>query len=229
MKILVIEDNLKIRDNIIKFFNLSGFLAEGVRDWKEALEKIRYNDYNVLILDINMPVMNWKEFLKELKKLWNKTPAIALTSNSLLEDKLEMFELWVEDYLTKPFELKELKARVYNIWKRNYDKIEDNIIKIKSLDKKNKENLIHINLSKHIIKLNNENIKIWNKEFLIIEFLLRHKWYPQSKVKILENVWGEFEENLELSSTTLEAHISIIRKKLWKSFIQTIKWTWYLI
>jgi len=219
MKILIIEDHPKIRENIKKFLKISWYLAEIAINWKEWLDKVRYSDYDCIILDVNMPIMDWREFMKNLKILGKNIPVIALTSNSLLEDKLEMFDLWVLDYLTKPFELAELEARIKTLLKRNSKNIED---KLSIAD-------IEIDFARHKIYLQNKQIDFSNKEYLIIEFLARNKWYPKSKVQILEHVWGEAEENLELSSTTLEAHISSIRKKLGTDFIGTIKWTGYII
>ncbi len=219
MKILVVEDHLKIRENIVKYLKINWYLAEEAFNWEEALEKIRYTDYDCLVLDVNMPIMNGKEFIKNLRKNWNFSPVITLTSNFTLEDKVEMFELWVDDYLTKPFELKELEMRIKSLLKRKEKEIEDKII---IWD-------IEINLSKHKVFKNLDEMELWNKEYLIIEFLSINKGYPKSKIQILEQVWWEAEENLELSSTTLEAHISTIRKKLGKDFIKTLKWVWYII
>lgn len=219
MKILVVEDHPKIRENIVKYLKINWYLAEEAFNWEEALEKIRYTDYDCLVLDVNMPIMNGKEFIKNLRKNWNFSPVITLTSNFTLEDKVEMFELWVDDYLTKPFELKELEMRIKSLLKRKEKEIEDKII---IWD-------IEINLSKHKVFKNLDEMELWNKEYLIIEFLSINKGYPKSKIQILEQVWWEAEENLELSSTTLEAHISTIRKKLGKDFIKTLKWVWYII
>jgi len=219
MKILVVEDHPKLRANIIKFLNIVWFVVEWAFNWEEAIEKMWKNKYDLIILDVNMPIMNGKEFIKKIRKNWNNIPVIALTSNSMLDDKLEMFELWVDDYLTKPFELKELEARIKAISKRK-DKLIEKIIKIWDLK---------IDLQKHKIYKKDQEIELWNKHFLIIEFLAKNRWYPKSKVAIMEHVWGEAEENLDLNSTTLEAHISVIRKIFWKDFIKTIKWVWYII
>lgn len=219
MKILIIEDHPKIRENIYKYLKFNWYLPEIAINWEEALLKTRFSDYNCIILDVNMPIMNWKEFIKQFRKLWKNTPVIALTSNSTLDYKIEMFDLWVDDYLIKPFELKELEIRIKALSKRK-EKIVENKIIIWDIE---------IDLSKHKIIKSNNIIDFWNKEFLIIEFLLLNRWYPKTKVQILENVWWESEENLELSSTTLESHISTIRKKIWSDFIKTIKWTGYII
>ena len=219
MKILVIEDHPKIRDNILKFLKISGFLAEWAFNWVDALLKISLNKYDLLILDVNMPIMWGREFMKNLREKVNNIPVIALTSNSMIDDKLEMFDLWVDDYLTKPFELKELEARIKALLKRKEKKIEK-IIEVWE---------IKIDLDNHKVYKNKKEIDFWNKHFLIIEFLSKNKWIIKSKVQILGKVWWEAEENLDLNSTTLEAHISVVRKKLDKNFIKTVKGAWYII
>ncbi len=219
MKILVVEDHPKLRENIIKFLKISGYIAEGAFNWEEALKKISLNKYDIIILDVNMPIMWGRELMKKLREKWDNIPVIALTSNSMLDDKLEMFNLWVDDYLTKPFEFKELDVRLKAILKRKDKKIEKQI----NIDS------IVIDLNNHKIFKDDKEVSFWNKHFLIIEFLARNRWIIKSKNSILEKVWGEAEENLNLSSTTLESHISVIRKKLWKNFIKTIKWSWYII
>ena len=92
MKILIIEDHPKIRENIKKFLKISWYLAEIAINWKDWLDKVIYWDYDLIILDVNMPVMNWKEFMINMRKLSKNIPVIALTSNSLLDDKIEMFD-----------------------------------------------------------------------------------------------------------------------------------------
>lgn len=219
MKILIIEDHPKIRENIKKFLKISGYLAETAINWKDWLDKVIYWDYELIILDVNMPVMNWKEFMINMRKLSKNIPVIALTSNSLLDDKIEMFDLWVLDYMTKPFEFRELEARIKSLLKRK-ETIVDDILIIWD---------IKIDFSKHKVYKNNIEVLLSVKEYLIIEFLSRNKSYPKTKLEILEHVWWEAEENLELSSTTMEAHISMIRRKLWTEFIKNIRWIGYII
>lgn len=221
MKILVIEDHPKIRGNILMFLKKSWYVGEGAVHWREALEKIAVNNYDVLILDVNMPIMNGKEFLKELRKkeMWKNIPVLALTSNSMLENTLEMFELGVDDYMTKPFELRELEVRLQSLARRKNNRVEESI----TIDD------VVINMAKHKVFFQNKEVIFWNKHFLILEFLAKNKNFPQSKLTILEKVWWEIEENLDLNSTTLEAHISVIRKKLWKNIIKTIKGVGYII
>lgn len=163
--------------------------------------------------------MDGREFMKKFREKNKKTPVIALTSNSMLDDKVEMFDLWVDDYLTKPFELKELELRIkVLLWSK--ENIIDNSLKLWD---------IIINYSGKKVYKKDSQIELSNKEYLIIEFLSKNKWYPKTKIQLLEHVWWEQEENLELSSTTLETHISTIRKKINSDFIKTIRWVGYII
>lgn len=219
MKILIIEDHPKLRENISKYLKANSYLPESAFNWKEALEKISYSKYDLIVLDVNMPIMNGREFMKKFREKDKKTPVIALTSNSMLDDKVEMFDLWVDDYLTKPFELKELEIRIRALlWRK--EKVIDDIFKIWD---------ITINYSQKKVYKKDSQVDLSNKEYLIIEHLTKNKWYPKTKIQILEHVWWEQEENLELSSTTLEAHISSIRKKIGNDFIKTIRWIGYII
>ena len=219
MKILIIEDNPNLRENLIFLLKKNNFLAEWVLHWKDALEKMVKNSYDAIILDINMPIMNGKEFLKTIRKSWNNIPVIALTSDSMLSDKLEVFELGADDYMTKPFEIDELVMRLKAILKRTEKIIENKVIIWE----------FEINFSKSKIFKNSIEINFPYKQYLIIEFLAKNKWFPIAKIKLMEYVWWEAEENLEFNSTTLESHIYAIRKKITKEFIKTIKWVGYII
>ncbi|EKE30086.1 MAG: two component transcriptional regulator, winged helix family protein [uncultured bacterium (gcode 4)] len=219
MKILIVEDNFRLRENLIKFFKISNIVAEEAVNGQEALQKTGQTEYDCIILDINMPVMDWKEFLKSLRAQKVDTPVLALTSNSMLDDKVELFNIWADDYLTKPFELEELLVRVKALFRRRSEIIEDKI-NVKDIE---------IDILHHKVYKDWKAISLTNKEYLIIEYLSINRWIPKNKTDLLEKVWWEQEETLDLSSVTLEAHISVVRKKLWKDLIKTIKWVGYVI
>jgi len=219
MKILIIEDNPHLRENLCFLLKKNNFVAEWVIHWEEGLEKLNNTKFDIIILDINMPIMWGKEFLSNLRNSWNNIPVIALTSDSMLKDKLEVFELGADDYMTKPFEIEELVMRIKSILKRR-EKTIQNVKKIWEFE---------INFSKSKIFESWEEIIFPHKQYLIIEYLVKNSWFPIQKMKLMEYVWGEAEENLEFNSTTLESHIYAIRKKLGKSFVKTIKWVGYII
>ncbi len=203
MKILVVEDNLKIRENIIDFFKIQGHLAEGAENGYEALTML-HAMYDIVILDINMPKMNGKEFLEKMRTI---------------ENKAEIFELGVDDYLTKPFDMRELEMRVLALYRRKWTTIETEIRFADCI----------LYPEKHSLIQNGENVILTSKEYLILEFLARHKGFPKTKLEILEAAWGLREAELNFNSITLEVHISGLRKKLGKNIIETVKWTGYLI
>jgi DNA-binding response OmpR family regulator len=218
VKILVIEDHPKIRENIIEYFSIKWYTIEWAVHGEEAL-KMLYANYDVIVLDMNMPIMDWKTFIEKIRYNGNITPVIVLTSNSLLSDKITMFDLGADDYVVKPFEMRELEARIIALSRRKEKQIEE-IIKFSEYS---------IDIWRKIIKKWGSQVELSNKEFGIIEYLCRNKWYPKSKIDILEAVWWLKEAELAMDSVTLEAHISTIRKKLWKSVITTLKWTGYTI
>lgn len=218
MKLLMIEDHPKIRNNLIEFFSIKWYTAEGATHWQEALTMLHAH-YDIIILDMNMPIMDGKTFIAQLRKSGNQTPVIVLTSNSLIDDKITMFDLGADDYVVKPFEMRELEARVIALARRKEKTIEE-IIQFSGYT---------IDIGRKIIKKWEQIIELSHKEYWIIEYLARNIGYPKSKMEILEAVWWLREAELAMDSVTLEAHISTIRKKLWKSIITTLKWTWYLV
>ena len=202
----------------MNYLQLKWYTVEGAIHGGEALEKL-YMNYDVIILDMNMPVMNGAEFIQKIREQRNYIPVVVLTSNSMMEDKLEMFSLGADDYLTKPFDLRELEARITALYRRKEKTIE-NVILFWDYE---------LEVGKRVLKKWEEIIDISNKEYGILEYLWRNKGYPKSKSDILEAVWWIREQHLGMDSITLEAHISMIRKKLGKDLIQTIKGVWYII
>jgi DNA-binding response OmpR family regulator len=219
MKLLIVEDHPKIREMCIKYFSIKWHKIEWAIHWQQALELLKQYTYDVIILDINLPIMDGKTFLWAIREVNNNTPVIAATSNNMLEHKLEVYDIWVDDYIVKPYDFEELEARVNALYKRK-DKIIDEIITIGN---------ISIDIQKHLITLDGNEIKISHKEFLILEFLWKNKTHPKSKAEIWEYVWWIREWALNFNSTTLEMHISTLRKKLWKNIITTLKWVWYVM
>jgi DNA-binding response OmpR family regulator len=219
MKILIIDDHPWIRNGLIKLLISKWYIAEWVSNGVQWLERLKSHSFDVIILDINMPVMNGKDFIQRLRIQWESIPVLALTSDSLLEDKIEMFELGVDDYLVKPFEFDELYVRLKALSKRKWEIIK-NIIEIWDIS-------IDIDASK--VFINNIEVIFQNKQYWIIRYLIKNRGYPKNKLEIMEYAWGEKEENLQFNTVALESHIYIIRKRLGKDFIKTVKWIWYLI
>ena len=142
-----------------------------------------------------------------------------MTSNSLLEDKLDTFELGADDYLTKPFEFEELFARIRALSKRKNHDTQD-IVTIGNIE---------IDPVKMNVKKAGETLVLSGKEIRILAFLAENLGAPKSKTEIFEHVWGESGETLDFDSITLEVHIANIRKKIGKDFIKTIRSVGYFL
>lgn len=130
-----------------------------------------------------------------------------------------MFDLGADDYVTKPFDMRELEARLIALGRRKEKKIEQEI----------HFGEYSVDIGRRHLKKGEKTLDITGKEYSILAYLAEHKWYPKSKSEILEAVWGLREAELAMDSITLEAHISSIRKKLGKSVIETMKWVGYVI
>ena len=219
MKILIVEDNLILRENLEFLLKKFSYYAESAKDGEEGLRKISSGKYDAIVLDINMPNMSGREFLQKIRNAENHTPVLVLTSNSMLEDKVELFDMGADDYMTKPFEIEELVARLKSLLRRGAT-VQDTTQEFWDYN---------INFSTKKILQGEKQIFFSRKQYLILELLTKNIWYPLSKIKIMEYVWGEQEENLELASTTLESHIYVLRKQLWKGVIHTLKWVGYVI
>lgn len=157
--------------------------------------------------------MDGREFIQKLRENSIMTPVLVLTSNSEIEDKISLFEIGADDYMTKPFDMRELEMRILSLSRRRAKIIENEIILSD----------VVISLSKHTVSKNGELIELTNKEYAILEFLARNKGFPKTKTNILEAVWGIRESELNFDSITLEVHVSSLRKKLGRDIISTAK------
>ena len=220
MKVLIIEDNLSLSRNIATFLEIQNINSETSFDWKDWLYKASINYYDTIILDVNLPELNWFQVCRLLREKQKDTPIIILTSNSRKSDIIKWLDLWADDYLIKPFDYEELVARIKALSRRNL-KIKSNT-KIKISD-------LNIDLEKAEVQKNNwEMIKLSNLEFELLKCLTQNKWKILSRKELYEKVWGEFDWDI-MFSKTVDVYIWYLRKKLWKELIETKKWFWYII
>ncbi len=214
MRILLVEDNKTIANNIRKCLELEWFEIFVAENWLYWLEVAKKNDFDLIILDWMLPGMEWIEICKKIKKQ-KDIPIIMTTAKWQLEDKLEWFDMWADDYLVKPFDLEELLARINVLIKRSWWK---NIFE--------KWNL-RIDLEAKKIMKGKKEIKLTIKEYNIIEILINNLWIAISRTDIIQEIrWWD---SLFEWDGKLDVYISSIRKKLGKDIIETVKWFWYKI
>ena len=215
--ILIIEDNSLLAKNIKTILEINNFEWEIVDSAEKSEEKLNTYKYKLIILDINLPWKNGFEFLKELRKKWDNTPVLVLTSKNTIDDKVEWLELGADDYMTKPFDMTEFIARIKAILRRQNGLKTDKIV-LWDLE-------IYPNEEK-ILK-NGGHIGLSSLEFKLLMYFIKNKWKILNRQEIYEEVWWDFEEHM--FSRTVDVYIANLRKKLWKDLIKTKKWSWYYI
>ena len=207
--ILLVEDNQTIGQNIQKYLELEGYSVLWVQNWSYANEVVKHQEFDLVLLDLMLPGTDGLVVAKTIKQHQEQTRILMMTAKGQLEDKLEGFEVWADDYLVKPFDLEELVARIEALLRRSVQK---DVVSygVLTLD----------NLQKKIFK-SWEEIKLSLKEFQILELLIRNKGMALSRLDIIEEVRGwdaGFEEDGKL-----DVYLSTIRRKIWKEMIETIK------
>ena len=219
MKVLVVEDDQIIWPNICEYLEENSFLVTLKENWQDWLKEALKNKYDIFILDVMLPRKDGFSIAKEIRENWIKTPIIFLTAKEDLESKERWFNVWWDDYLTKPFKLKELVLRIRSILKRvNKSEILDKIV---AWD-------IILDLGLKEVKRWNKIINLTPKEFMILEYLMKNKGKAVPKKEILEYIWWI---NNDIWSDVIRAHILTLRKKLndWFKFdpIVTVRWIWF--
>ncbi len=204
MRILIIEDEYNLAHLIQNKLKKENYTIDISLDGEDGLYKSLSNIYDLIILDLMLPKRNGFEILKEIKENNIDSQVIILTAKSTLSDKLEGFEYGADDYLTKPFHLEELLARVNARLRKNDNNKKIDILEFADLK-------LDIKTTKLTCKNNNESIEIVCKEFLILEYLMRNSNQVVPKDILYDKVWGIDNDSI---SNNLEAYISFIRKKL---------------
>ena len=204
MKILIIEDEYNLADVMSSTLKKEHYETEIETDGKKGCYKALYDIYDLIILDVMLPNMNGFEILKKLRDENINSKIIMLTAKSTLEDKLEGLENGANDYMTKPFHIEELIARV-NIQLKNATRNQQkNIIKYKDIE-------LNISTSKLKCINTNQDVELVCKEYALMEYFMNNKEQVLSKEQIYDKVWGIDNES---ESNNLEVYLSFLRKKI---------------
>ena len=203
MKILIVEDNKKLLQTIEKELK-KHFEVECCEDGEEAFYLIKQGIYDLVVLDLMLPSMNGIEVLKNIRKNYIDTPVLILTAKESLDEKMEAFSMGANDYLTKPFYMEELVARIYAMLRTTGKLQSSNTLDFYDL---------HLDLSKRRVFYKNEEIELQNKQFNLLEYFLLNKGTILLKEQIYDRIWGmESDATIEI----VEVYISNLRKMLSK-------------
>lgn len=222
MRICIIEDEEGIAQPIQHVLEQHGFAVDYAKDGEQALLLTARNQYDCLIVDIQLPKLDGLSLVKELRARNNTTPVILLTARSQIYDKLEGFARGADDYMTKPFHMDELLARVKAMVKRKSENTRETLAF--------GEYTLHPeqNMVSHMHNRSEEHIALTTKETAILEYFLRHPNRIISAEELLEHVWNN---EVNLFTDTVKTHMKTLRQKIdpRKQHISTIRGRGYMI
>jgi len=214
-RVLLLEDDITLNETISEELEELGYEVDVVEDGEEAYDKIYEKCYDILLLDVNVPKINGFELLKEVRDRDIQTPAIFITSLNSVDDLSKGYEIGGDDYIRKPFELKELVVRMESILKREYfhKKSEDRVV----IDEDNK---IYYDINQNTLYIDNQEQNLNKKESKLLKLFLKHQDEILSHERIYDIIW-DFDE--KYSEASLRTYIKNLRKLIGKEKIVSIK------
>lgn len=203
MKLLIVEDNLKLLDAITETLVSGGFFCETSTNYPEAHEKIFLYNYDILIVDINLPGGSGLDLIREIKTCDPSTGIIVISARNSLDNKLEGLDLGADDYITKPFDMAELVARIKALIRRR-SFAGNPIVSFGELS---------IDTNKREVIANNLKVDLTKSEFEILLFFFSNPGRVLTRESIAEHIWGD---NMDLADSYdfIYSHIKNLRKKI---------------
>ncbi|GAA4404829.1 response regulator transcription factor [Nibrella viscosa] len=207
MKILVVEDEPKLASFVKRGLEEQSCEVDVAYDGQIGQAMALSNNYDVIVLDVNLPKMNGFDLAQSLRKHQIKTPILMLTALGSVEDKLEGFESGADDYLVKPFEFRELMARLRALYKRGQDTgVKANVLKVADLE---------LDLNEKVARRGGKRIELTAKEFGLLEYLMRNRGRVVSRIDIAEKVW---DIHFDTGTNVIDVYVNFLRKKVDKDF-----------
>lgn len=199
MKLLLVEDEKKLSDALIKGLKSAGYAVDAAYDGKEALEQLAANEYDLLILDLQLPKVDGFEVLRELRKNDPKTKVLILSARGGIEDRVHGLDEGANDYLTKPFDLRELKARIRNLLRMEFVS-RPSILTFRDLT---------LDTRSKIVRYKEKTIPLTRKEYGILEYMMIHPTVTVSAEMLMEHVW---QSDFDPFSNTIRYHMHSLKK-----------------
>lgn len=222
MKVLIVEDEHKIASSIKKGLEQESFIVDIAFDGEEGYNLASTEEYEVILLDVMLPKMTGFEICQKLRGENNHTPILMLTAKGMLQDKIEGFNSGADDYLPKPFAFEELLARVRALSRRPHKLVSD-VLQIANLS---------LNTKTYEVKRGEQLINLSQKEYALLEYLMRHPNQILTKDQIIQHVW---EYDSDVLPNTVEVYMGYLRSKIDKPFkgapslLQTVRGFGYKI
>lgn len=197
-KILIVEDDVSIREGIKDFLQSEGFLVDSSEDGAQALEFVKKHTPDLVVLDLSLPILTGESVCKTIKKEYPSIPVIILTAKNQSDDVIKGFKLGADDYISKPFELDELLARIKV-------RLKTDNVKVLQVD-----DLI-LNAEKVTVVRRGKEITLSPHEFKLLEYLMANKGKVLSREMILNRVW---QYSYDVDSRVVDVYVGYLRKKI---------------
>lgn len=201
MRLLLIEDEPELNADLAKGLKICGYLVDTALDGRTGLNKALDEDYDLIILDLNLPALSGMELLNQLKKAKPETRVLILTANSDLPSKIEGFEAGASDYLTKPFHFEELEIRIRSLLHRRFIQT-DTMLNYHELS---------LDTASRKVLIQGREICCTAKETALLEYFLLHPNRLITQQELIDHVW---DESVNIFSNSIRVHMSSLRKKL---------------
>jgi two-component system, OmpR family, response regulator len=200
-KILLVEDDKLLSNNIREWLTMQNHTVEAIHNGRDAIDMLKTYRYDAIILDWGLPGADGIDVLKAFRDAGGKSPVLFLTGKDKTDDKAAGLDSGADDYLTKPFHIKELSARLRALLRRPPDE-ELAVVKVRDLE---------INFSQHTVTRDSQPIKLMRKEYALLEFLARHPNTTFSAEAIIERVWPA---DRDINPLSLRTYVTRLRAKL---------------
>jgi DNA-binding response OmpR family regulator len=205
-KVLLIEDDTRVAELIQRALQENEFVVEIAYDGIFGKKLALQNDYDIVITDVILPNLDGLKLCQQLRELFPEKPIIMLTALGTTDDKIEGFDAGADDYLVKPFEVRELLARIRALLKRANKAPATKILKYANL---------HMDCNTKIVKRDDTEISLTPKEFKLLEFMLQNPERVISRTEIAEKVW---DMHFDTGTNFIDVYINYLRKKIDKDF-----------
>lgn len=205
MRILLIEDDHRVAKALQQGLR-SSYAVDVATNGKDGLLDAATTNYDVILLDLNLPDFSGEEVCANLRKVGNKTPIIVLTGRDLTDDKVTLLDMGADDYITKPFKLEEVRARIRVALRHSGSNAVDPELQVSDLI---------LNPAARTVRRGSQAIELRRKEFDLLEFLMRHPGQTMTRAMILEHTW---EMNDHLWANVVDVHIKHLRDKIDRPF-----------
>lgn len=215
MRVLVVEDEPDLLQSLMKALREDGYAVDGAPDGEEGLYKAESYDYDALVLDIMLPIMDGWELLRRLRKT-KKTPVLMLTARDAIRDRVRGLDTGADDYVVKPFDLDEVLARVRALIRRSANQAQARL----------QFGEVTIDMPARKVTRAGQEVPLTAREYALLEFLALHRGKVVTRTMLYEHL---FDENDNTLSNLLDVHVSNVRKKLGHDFITTRRGHGYCI